>query len=168
VGEGQPPAVTSNWEIAAAIGTMLAAGGAGWAALVAARSARSSEAFLKLETERRVDERQAAGVANVGASLRKSSLGPGPVSVTVAMAQHRWLRVWNQGPAVATEVAIACDEEDFIADPTELPRILRPGQPVDVWVGGDRLEATPLVTISWVDGNGSQHLEVGKVFLEEP
>lgn len=124
--------------------------------------------MVEIEAERRKDERWSAREARVGAILcRTRASGAGPTSWTEAMAREHWLQVWNQGPAIATQLHLTCDQPGFIRDHTEVPRILRPGVPARVGMNAHIGEVIPRVTIWWVDENGPQWEDVQKVWHPE-
>lgn len=145
---------TSGWEIATAIGTI--------GATAAAAAAAGVSAFhLRHEVQR-------AAQAHVGASLRLVYV-PGEPSTGPRASGRRWVRVWNNGPAVATGMWIECDVPDFIKDKTQMPAVMGPGQPAEVELEFDWKHPIPLVTVHWTDGRGAKRaFHLPKVALGEP
>lgn len=96
-----------GWDIATAIGTILAALAAAAAAIVSARSIRHSASLVKLETDRRTDEIRAQHGAEF--TIRREANSRSVIGGSVFVLTN-----WGTGPA--TNVAVELRRLDGTVD----------------------------------------------------
>lgn len=139
---------TTAWDIAAAVGTLIAAAAAAAAAVASAISARHAREVAERDSQRYADA--------VRARKRAQVVG----RYVAGEKSGNWLQIDNYGPAVADRVSVTVEPPQRHLDLDKVPGQLHPGVPIHV--NYTRMPGTvgPVTTIRWTDIEGEHDFAV--------